>query len=79
MGENSAQSITTSDTSCCAVSQAPLPQSKIEVSKTTVKLELAATLTSVTKVENPENVRPWSAPQKLSPPPLRSLLCTFLI
>ncbi len=79
MGEHAAQSITTRSASCCSVSQAPLPESKTEVSKTTVKLELAAALTSAINVANSENVHPRSVPQELSPPPLRSLLCTFLI
>ena len=79
MSEHAAQSITTRSASCCAVSQAPLPESKTEVSKTTVKLELTATLTSATNVVNSENVHPRSVPRELSPPPLRSLLCTFLI
>ena len=79
MGEHAAQSMTAGSTSCCVVSQAPLPESKTEASKTTVKLELAATLTSVTNAEIPQNVHPRSVPQKPSPPPLRSLLCTFLI
>lgn len=79
MGEHAAPRITPRSTSCCVVSQAPLPESKNEASKTTVKLELAAALIPVINVENPENIRPLNVPQKLSPPPLRSLLCTFLI
>ena len=79
MGEHAAQSITPRSPSCCVVSQAPLPESKTEASKTTVKLELAAALAPVINVENPENVHPLNVPQELSPPPLRSLLCTFLI
>ena len=80
MGEHRAPAAVTSRSdSCCAISQAPLPEPKTEVSKTTVKLELAPAFTSATQVLNSEKVRPRNVLQELSPPPLRSLLCTFLI
>jgi hypothetical protein len=80
MGEHTVPTVASRSNSCCAVSQAPLPESKTEVSETTVKLELAVALTPATDVVNPEKVRARSVPQEfLSPPPLRSLLCTFLI
>lgn len=79
MGEHTATVVSSRSNSCCAISQAPLPESKTEVPKTTVKLELAVALTSVTDVVNSERVRVPTVPQELSPPPLRSLLCTFLI
>lgn len=79
MGEHPAATVTSRSNSCCAVPQAPLPESKTELSKTVVKLELAAALTSATYVAKSEHLRTPSVPQELSPPPLRSLLCTFLI
>lgn len=79
MGEHSGQTVTSRSNSCCAVSQAPLPKPKTELSKTTVKLELAVALTPATNVVNSERVRARSVPHEASPPPLRSLLCTFLI
>ena len=79
MGEHTAPTVASPNNSCCAISQAPLPESKTEVSKTSVKLELAAALTSATDVAHSGQVRPRSVPQELSPPPLRSLICTFLI
>ena len=79
MGEHPVSTVTSRSIACCAVSQAPLPESKTEASKNTVKLESAAALTSATDAAKPEHVRIPSVPQELSPPPLRSLLCTFLI
>jgi len=79
MGEHTAQSIMTRSASCCVVSQAPLPESKNEVSKTSVKLEKAATLVLANEEVNSASFRLRSQSQELSPPPLRSLLCTFLI
>ena len=79
MGERTAPTVTSHSNPCCAISQAPLPESKTEVFKTSVKLELAVTLTSATDAAKSEHARTSSVPQELSPPPLRSLLCTFLI
>jgi hypothetical protein len=79
MGEHPASAVAPRSSFCCVISQAPLPESKTEVSKTTVKLELAAALTLGTDVVHSEKLSPPSVPQELSPPPLRSLLCTFLI
>lgn len=79
MGEHPAPTVAPRSNFCCAISQAPLSESKTEVSKTTVKLELAAAMTSATDVVHSEKVSPHSVPQELSPPSLRSLLCTFLI
>lgn len=78
MGEHTAPTVTSRSNSCCAISQAPLPEFKTGVSKIAVKLELAVAQTSATAV-NSEKVRASSVPLELSPPPLRSLLCTFLI
>jgi len=79
MGEHAAPTVTSRSNSCCTISQAPLPESKTEVSKTTVKLKLAVALPSATDVVTSEGVHVPTIPQELSPPPLRSLLCTFLI
>ena len=79
MGERTAATVTSRTNPCCAISQAPLPESKTEMSKTTVKLELAVALASATDAAKSEHVRTSSVPQELSPHPLRSLLCTFLI
>jgi len=79
MGEHTAPTVTSRNDSCCAVSQAPLPESKTEVSKISVKLEKAATSALAIEEVNSESFGPRSQSQELSPPPLRSLLCTFLI
>lgn len=79
MGDHPTPTVTSLSNYCCAISQAPLPESKTQVSKTTVKLELVLALTSATDVEKSERVRTRNLFQELSPPPLRSLLCTFLI
>ena len=79
MGEHAAQSVTTRGKSCCGISQAPLQKSKTEASKTSVKQELSAALIPPGKVVISENIRSGDIPLNLSPPPLRSLLCTFLI
>ena len=79
MGEQTAPTVAPRSSLCCAISQAPLPESKTETSNTTVKLELAVALTLATDIGKSERVRTSSVTQELSPPPLRSLLCTFLI
>jgi len=78
MAESGIQLVAASDTSCCIVSRAPIPQFQ---SKAT-DLSLAARI----EVLDPTGDTPCIQPlppalivQDVSPPPLQSLLCTFLI
>ena len=72
--------VTSQSNSCCAISQARMPESKTEVSKTGVKLELATTPTSTSDLPDSKRADPRSVPrQEPSFPSLRSLLCPYLI
>ena len=78
MGESGTQLIPAPDTSCCSISQAPISQSQFKGSD----LSLAAPVTVLDAMGDVPFVRPMRAVavvQDLSPPPLQSLLCTFLI
>jgi hypothetical protein len=79
MGEQEAPRLTTSNTSCCVTSQAPLPESKTELLTITTGQELTAIPIPAHQVVISANIRFTEVPLNLSPPSLRSLLCTFLI
>ena len=78
MDESGTQLVAASDTSCCSISQAPIPQSQFRGSD----VSLAAPATLLDPTSDAPVVRPLRAipvGQDLSPPALQSLLCTFLI
>src|SRR6516165_3159453 len=60
MGTRPTQWVSTVKIFCCAISQAPFPESKTELSKATVELELTATLTSATNAANFAKINPRS-------------------
>jgi hypothetical protein len=80
MGMNvpSGPTVAASSASCCVISQAPLPESRNEASKLTLHEDLGSPQAVVVKTHSSQ-VGPPDVPQIFSPPPLRSLLCTFLI
>lgn len=78
MDESGTQLVAASDTSCCSISQAPIPQSQFKGTD----VSLAAPTTVLDPTGDAPLVRPLrtvAIMQDLSPPPLQSLLCTFLI
>lgn len=79
MGTLPVETVCAQSQSCCAISQAPLPESRNNASKISPEEQLVADPT-------PSNVELQLVhgginyvPVDVSPPPLRSLLCTFLI
>jgi hypothetical protein len=78
MDESAIQLVVASDTSCCIVSSAPIPQFQ---SKAT-DLSLAArieVLDSTGDTPRIQQLPPALIVQDVLSPPLQSLLCTFLI
>jgi hypothetical protein len=78
MDESGIQIVAASDTSCCNVSRAPIPQFQ---SKAT-DLFLAARIEVLDPTGDTPRIQqlpPALIVQDVSPPPLQSLLCTFLI
>ncbi len=79
MNQHDRQTISAPTNTCCLVSQAPLPESKFEASKTTfVELEAAPAVSSANDSLASEHTSHVSS-QVLSPPPRQSFLCTFQI
>jgi hypothetical protein len=74
-----AQTIGARSVSCCAMSQAPLPESRKEASKISPQEEPVAVPAMMVGVINFEDARGLDVPQDVSPGPQQSLLCTFLI
>jgi hypothetical protein len=78
MDESGIQLVAASDTSCCIVSRAPIPQFQ---SKAT-DLSLAARIEVLDPTGDTRRIQqlpPALIVQDVSPPSLQSLLCTFLI
>lgn len=74
-----AQTVAARSEPCCLISQAPLPESRNEAPKISLQNELGVVPTPVIGVFRFHDARSSDAPEDLSPPPLQSLLCTFLI
>lgn len=78
LGTAGTQIVAAQGTPCCAV-QAPLPESQYKASN------LSLAVTPVVAPDSLENLPPFENERRLdvlpsqSPPPLQSLLCTFLI
>jgi len=78
MREDGPELVAASNGSCCFVSRAPVQQAQQKISD-------YSSATSITNFEPikaeslPQGVAPAPRAQDSSPPPLRSLLCTFLI
>jgi hypothetical protein len=79
MDVHTAQAMGAADTSCCAISQVPLPESKSELSRATVQKMATTTLMVSIGLAYSENDVFADVSQDLSPPSLQSFLCTFLI
>jgi hypothetical protein len=78
MDESGAPVVTASDTSCCSISDAPVPQSQNKASG----FSLAAPILffdATADIPRTQGLLPARIVQDLSPRPLQSLLCTFLI
>jgi hypothetical protein len=65
--------------SCCAMSQAPLPEAKHELSSPGPEQQLATVATLSAEAVHPERQAPTDVLHDPSPPPRQSLLCTFLL
>jgi hypothetical protein len=79
MDDSATRIVAAPDKSCCSASQAPVPDSQDKVSGLSVAALVAAPelLAAAPRVQQLQPVLPFL--QNLSPPPLQSALCTFLI
>jgi hypothetical protein len=78
MAESGIQLVTASDTSCCIVSRAPIPQFQSKASD----VSLAARIEVLDPIDDTPRIMqlpPVLIVQDVSPPSVQSLLCTFLI
>ena len=64
---------------CCVISEAPLPEAQTWAGSFSVAAPPTAALSAMVATQPVERRWPRDVVQDLSPPPLRSLLCTFLI
>jgi hypothetical protein len=78
MDESGTQLVAASDTSCCFISKAPIPQLQYKVSELSLAAAIAV-LDSTGDTPRIQLLPPVLMVQNLSPPSLQSLLCTFLI
>jgi hypothetical protein len=78
MGENRTQLAALSDTSCCVVSKAPIPQLQSKTPEHSLVPSLAV-LDATGDVSRIQRLLPVHIVQDLSPPSFQSLLCAFLI
>ena len=78
IGESGTQLVPASDTSCCSISQAPIPQSQYKASGLSRVVPIAA-LDPTGDTPRFQGVPPVLIVQDLSPPSVQTLLCTFLI
>ncbi len=67
------------DTSCCFVSKAPPPESQYQASDLSLTSTPRAVPDPMGEIPRVPHILPVVLVQNLSPPPLQSLLCTFLI
>src|SRR2546425_11310604 len=66
-------------TSCCVVSQAPLPESQTKPTEFSLAPTHAVVPELTWDLPRLENARPADVARDVSPPSLQPLLCTFLI
>jgi hypothetical protein len=78
LDESGTQVVTASDTSCCSISNAPVPQSQNKASGLSLAAAIAV-LDPTGDTPNIQRLSPVLIVHDLSPPSLQSLLCTFLI
>ena len=65
--------------SCCVISEAPLPEAQTGTGSFSAAAAPAVGLDAIIATQPAENAPYRDVKQDLSPPPLQSLLCTFLI
>ena len=78
MDESGTQLVSAPGTSCCSISQAPIPQSQFKGTD----LSLAARIEVLDPIGDTPRIQqlpPALIVQDVSPPSVQSLLCTFLI
>src|SRR6266567_5030233 len=78
MDESGTQLVPVSDTSCCSVSQAPIPQSQFKGSDLSLAAPIAV-LNPTGDTPRIQRLLPVLLVRDLSPPRLQSFLCIFLI
>jgi hypothetical protein len=78
MAESVTQLVAASDTSCCIVSKAPVPQLQYKASNLSLAAPLAV-LDLTGDTPRIQRLLPVLIAQDVSPPSVQSLLCTFLI
>jgi len=78
MDESGSQLVAASDTSCCVVSKAPIPQLQSKASGLSIAAR-PAVLDPTGGTPLIQQLPPVLNVQDLSPPSVQSLLCTFLI
>ena len=78
MDETCTQLVAASDTSCCSISKAPIPQLQNETSGLSLVAPIAV-LGLTGDAPRIQRLVPVLIAPDLSPPRLQSLLCTFLI
>jgi hypothetical protein len=78
MDESGTQLVTASDTSCCSISKAPVPQSQNKASEPSLAAPIAV-FDPTGDTRRIQHLLPVVIVRDLSPPSLQSLLCTFLI
>ena len=79
MDESGIQLVAAPDTSCCLASNAPLPESQYKASDLSLTWGFETVPDPMGDRPRVQQLPPVLLEQDLSPPPLQSLLCTFLI
>ena len=67
------------NSSCCSLSNAPVPATRQKMSEPSLAAVPILVLDMSWKLPRIKEQRPTQIEQALSPPPLQSLFCTFLI
>ena len=78
MDESGTRLVAASDASCCLISKAPIPQLQYKASDLSLATPVVV-IDPTADAPRSQPLLPAEIVQDLSPPPLRSLLCTFLI
>ena len=79
MDDGNAKVAAAPDGSCCSLSNAPVPATLQKASGLSVPATSIVLLDTVSNIPRANEQRRAEIEQALSPPPLQSLLCTFLI
>lgn len=79
MDEGAAKVAAAPNGSCCSLSDVPTPATQEKAFELSVAAAPVVVLDIVRKVPGAPEQQPEQVEQALAPPPLQSLLCTFLI